>query len=109
MSVNQWELGHAGVGSAQDILDSSRTWQRVFEKVIFLIPHLESLEVSHRKLKIDLLGFLGLILGIWSFGGVRALKVKEYMWYKPSDVDPSLSLEFGNQISHFFLFGLVEG
>ena len=49
----------------------------VFEKVIFLRPHLESLEVSHRKLKIDLLGFLGLVLGIWSFGDVRTLKVHE--------------------------------
>ena len=77
--------------------------------VIFLIPHLESLEVSHRKLKIDVLGFLGLILRIRSFLGVRTLKVHESLWYEPSDVDPSLSLEFENQISHFSLFGLVEG
>ena len=70
---------------------------------------MESSEVSHRKLKIDLLGFLGLILGIWSFGGVRTLKVHESLWYEPSDVDPSLILEFGSQISHFALFGLVEG
>lgn len=70
----------------------------IFKKLIFLIPHLESLEVSHRKLKIDLLGFLGLILGIWSFGGVRTLKVHESLWYDPSYVDPNLSLEFVNQI-----------
>ena len=74
-----------------------------------MIPHLESLEVSHRKLKIDLIGFLRLILGIWSFGGVRTLKVHESLWYEPSDVDPSLSLKFGNQIPHFSLFGIVEG
>ena len=74
-----------------------------------MIPHLESLEVSHRKLKIDLLGFLGLILGIWSFGGVRTLKVHESLWYEPSDVDPIPSLEFGNHISHIALFGIVEG
>ena len=74
-----------------------------------MIPHLESLEVSHRKLKIDLLGFLGLILGIWSFGVVRTLKVHQSLWSEPSNVDPSLSLEFGNQISYFALFGLVDG
>ena len=90
-------------------MESSRIKGRVFEKVIFLIPHLKILEVSHRKLKIDLLGFQGLILGIWSFGGVRIIKVHESLWYEPSDVDPSLSLDFGNQISHFSLIGLVEG
>ena len=55
---------------------------------------MESLEVFQRKLKIDLLGFLGMILGNRSFGSVRALKVHESQWYKPSDADPSLSLEF---------------
>ena len=70
---------------------------------------MRSLGVSHRKLKIDLLGFLGLNLRNWSLGGDRTLKVHEYLWYKPSYDDPSLSLEFGNLISHFSLFGLVAG
>ena len=74
-----------------------------------MILPLESLEVRHRKLKIDLLGFLGLILGNWSFGGDRTLKMHKSLCYKPIDVDPSLILEFGNQILHFTLIGLVEG
>ena len=71
------EFGHVGIESALDPLESSRTRKRVSKKVIILSLPLESLEVCQGKLKFDLLGFLGLILGNGPFEGVGALKVHE--------------------------------
>ena len=46
---------------------------------MFYLPHcLGSLGVNLGKLKIDLLGFLGLDLGNRSIGGVGTLKVDEF-------------------------------
>ena len=50
-----------------------------YQKRFFFLPHcLGSLGVNLGKLKIDLLGFLGLDLGNRSIGGVGTLKVDEF-------------------------------